>query len=61
MVDSSMRKKKTSGRLAQAILETARDMRQAGILDKAVYERITMRQLLIHCSKNVVKNRQNGL
>ena len=31
------------GRLARAMLETARDMRQAGLLDEAAYTKITMR------------------
>ena len=35
------------GRLAQAMLETAKDMRQAGLLDKAVYDKITMRHLWV--------------
>ena len=40
-----IRKNKTTHRLTQAMLETARDMRQAGFLDKASYEKITMRHL----------------
>jgi putative transcriptional regulator len=36
---------KKPGRLAKAMLETARDMRQAGFLDEAAYEKITMRHL----------------
>ncbi len=36
---------KKPGRLAQAMLETAKDMRQAGLLDKAAYDKITMRHL----------------
>jgi len=36
---------KKPDRLAQALLETAKDMRSAGILDEAVYEKITMRHL----------------
>ncbi|OGU11556.1 MAG: transcriptional regulator [Geobacteraceae bacterium GWC2_58_44] len=32
-------------RLTQALLETAKDMEKAGILDKAAYEKITMRHL----------------
>ena len=38
------RKDKPS-RLTQALLETATDMKDAGILDKAAYEKITMRHL----------------
>jgi putative transcriptional regulator len=36
---------KKPSRLAKAMLETAKDMRQAGLLDDAVYEKITMRHL----------------
>ena len=36
---------KKPSRLAQAMLETAKDMRSAGILDKADYEKITIRHL----------------
>jgi putative transcriptional regulator len=36
---------KKPSRLAQAMLETAKDMRDAGIMDGAVYEKITMRHL----------------
>ena len=32
-------------RLAQALLETAKDMKNAGILGEAAYEKITMRHL----------------
>jgi putative transcriptional regulator len=32
-------------RLTQALLETARDMQQAGILDEAAYRKITIRHL----------------
>ena len=39
-----MENKKPS-RLAQAMLETAKDMRQAGVLSKAAYDKITMRHL----------------
>ncbi len=38
-------KNRKSGRLAQAMLETAKDMRQAGLLDEAAYTKITMRHL----------------
>lgn len=38
-------KNKTTNRLTRALLETAGDMRQAGFLDKAAYEKITMRHL----------------
>lgn len=36
---------KNPGRLAQAMLETAKDMRSAGLLGEAAYEKITMRHL----------------
>jgi putative transcriptional regulator len=36
---------KKPSRLARAMLETAKDMRQAGLLDKAAYDKITMRHL----------------
>ena len=36
---------KKPSRLAQAMLETAKDMRQAGLLDKRDYAKITMRHL----------------
>jgi len=36
---------KKYGRLTQALLETAKDMKNAGILDKAAYGKITMRHL----------------
>ena len=39
--------KKTS-RLAEALLETAKDMRDSGILNEADYEKITMRHLGVH-------------
>jgi putative transcriptional regulator len=39
--------KKTS-RLAEALLETAKDMRETGILGEAAYEKITMRHLGTH-------------
>ena len=38
-------KKKSSTPLTKALLETARDMRQAGVLGPAAYEKITMRHL----------------
>ncbi len=37
--------KKKSSRLMKAILSTAKDMHEAGILDKADHEKITMRHL----------------
>ncbi|MBF0506176.1 MAG: helix-turn-helix domain-containing protein [Nitrospirae bacterium] len=40
-----MTKNKTPNRLAKAMLETAKDMRQAGFLNKAAYEKITMRHI----------------
>ena len=39
------KEKKTPGRLAMAMLETAKDMRQVGLLDKEGHEKITMRHL----------------
>jgi len=38
-------KNKKCGRLTQALLETAKDMKNMGILDKVAYEKITMRHL----------------
>jgi putative transcriptional regulator len=38
-------KNRKPGRLAQAMLETAKDMRQAGLLDEAAHAKITMRHL----------------
>ena len=40
----TMKNKKLS-RLAKAMVETARDMRKVGILDKTSYDKITMRHL----------------
>jgi len=40
----TMKNKKPS-RLLKAILETAKDMHQLGVLDKAAYDKITMRHL----------------
>jgi len=39
------REKKKPGRLAKALLETARDMRRGELLDEAAYAKITMRHL----------------
>jgi len=39
------KKNNKPGRLAQAMLETAKDMRQARLLDEAAYAKITMRHL----------------
>ena len=39
------KKNNEPSRLAQAMLETAKDMRQAGLLDEAAYAKITMRHL----------------
>ena len=36
---------KTSSRLAEAIIETAGDMRRLGVLDEAAHEKITLRHL----------------
>jgi len=40
-----MAKNKKTSRLTQALLETAKDMQQAGILTDAAYGKITMRHL----------------
>jgi len=40
-----VRKNKKPSRLAQAMLETAKDMREASLLDKGAYAKITMRHL----------------
>jgi putative transcriptional regulator len=37
--------KKEASRLTKSLLETAADMRKAGVLDQAAYEKITMRHL----------------
>jgi len=37
--------KKKPSRLTKALLETARDMREGGILDAAAYKKITLRHL----------------
>lgn len=39
------KKTKKHSRLASALMETASDMRKAGLLDKATHEKITMRHL----------------
>lgn len=46
-----MAKKKTASRLAKAMLETATDMHNSGVLDQATYDKITMR----HLGSNVPK------
>jgi len=40
-----MAKTKKPSRLTRALLETAADMRNAGLLDRATYDKITMRHL----------------
>jgi putative transcriptional regulator len=40
-----MRKKRTNNRLTKALIETADDMRRAGVLDAARHEKITLRHL----------------
>ena len=40
-----MKKNSRPSRLAKAMLETAKDMKQAGIMDEATYAKITMRHL----------------
>ncbi|MGJ5179783.1 helix-turn-helix domain-containing protein [Bradyrhizobium oligotrophicum] len=37
--------RKTAGSLAASLLETARDMYESGVMDKAGYEKITLRHL----------------
>ena len=39
------RRNKKPSRLGQAMLETAKDMRQLGLLDETIYTKITMRHL----------------
>ena len=39
------KKNNKPSRLAQAMLETAKDMRQAGLLDEAAYTKVTMHHL----------------
>jgi putative transcriptional regulator len=40
-----MTRKRKLGRLTKALLETAGDMRKAGILDRATHDKITLRHL----------------
>lgn len=40
-----MAKKKKASRLAKALMQTAGDMRKAGLLDKATHDKITLRHL----------------
>ena len=40
-----MAKNKKTNRLTEALLETAKDMNNVGILEEAAYEKITMRHL----------------
>lgn len=40
-----MPQRKKPSRLAKALLETAEDMREAGLLDRATHEKITLRHL----------------
>ena len=40
-----MARTKQPGRLTRALLETADDMRHAGVLDAMAYEKITLRHL----------------
>jgi len=47
-------KDKKPSRLAQAMLETAKDMRSAEILDEAAYAKITMRHLGVKDKGEVV-------
>jgi len=44
-MQATMTESKRPGRLARAMLETAKDMRNAGILDEAAYNKVTMRHL----------------
>jgi putative transcriptional regulator len=47
-------KNKKTSRLTEALLETAKDMKSAGILGEAAYEKITMRHLGIK-DKSVIE------
>jgi putative transcriptional regulator len=49
-----MTKKKKPSRLAKALLDTAMDMRKAGLLDRATYDKITLRHLGAHGTPKVV-------
>jgi DNA-binding transcriptional regulator YiaG len=40
-----MKKSETNSRLTKALLETADDMRRAGVLDSAAHEKITLRHI----------------
>ena len=42
-------------RLTKALLETAKDMKDAGVLGKATYEKITMRHLSLKDKNNLVE------
>ena len=43
------------GRLTKALLETAKDMKDAGVLGKAAYEKITMRHLSVKDKNKLVE------
>jgi putative transcriptional regulator len=47
--------KNKPGRLTQALLETAKDMKDAGLLGKASYEKITMRHLSVKDKNKLVE------
>jgi len=48
-------KKYKTGRLTKALLETAKDMKDAGVLGKATYEKITMRHLSVKDKNKLVE------
>jgi putative transcriptional regulator len=48
-------KKNKPSRLTKALLETAKDMKDAGVLGKAAYEKITMRHLSMKDKNKLVE------
>jgi putative transcriptional regulator len=48
-------KKNKPSRLTKALLETAKDMKDAGVLGKAAYEKITMRHLSVKDKNKLVE------
>jgi putative transcriptional regulator len=48
-------KKNNPGRLTKALLETAKDMKDAGVLGKSTYEKITMRHLSLKDKNKLVE------
>ena len=47
--------KNKPSRLTKALLETAKDMKDAGVLGKATYEKITMRHLSLKDKNKLVE------